>query len=86
MSRGPQQRQQSHKWLPRPCILRAPTPSAGSKKHRNGSQKRQTKSEEATSPLPPKGPKRRRKCYLTPAFSGIPNTKRSKQKIRSGSQ
>ena len=29
-----------------------------------------TKSEVAASPLPSRGPKRGRKCYVTPAFSG----------------
>ena len=37
----------------------------------------------ATSPLPSLGPKRGRKCYVTPAFSGIPNAKLG-DKIRSG--
>ena len=35
-----------------------------------------------TPPLPLRGPKRRRNCYVTPAFSGIPNAKRG-EKIRS---
>ena len=42
-----------------PCILGDP-------------QYRGTKSV-AASPLPSRGPKRGRKCYVTPAFSGIPN-------------
>ena len=50
---------------------RSPTPSAG------------RKSEVATSPLPSRGPKRGRKCYVTPAFLGIPNAKRG-EKIRIG--
>ena len=37
------------------------------------------KSEVATSPLPPQVPKRGRKPYVTPAFSGIPNAKRREQ-------
>ena len=36
-----------------------------------------------TPTLPLRGPKRRRNCYITPAFSGIPNAKRG-DKIRSG--
>ena len=63
--------EQNQKWLPHPafsgaqkraemlchpCILRDP-------------QQRGTKSEVATSPLPSRGPKRGRKCYVTPAFS-----------------
>ena len=35
----------------------------------------------ATSPLPSREPKRGRKCYVTPAFSGVPN---KGDKIRSG--
>ena len=37
----------------------------------------------STSRLPSWGPKRGRDCYVTPAFSGIPNTKHG-EKIRSG--
>ena len=37
----------------------------------------------ATSTLPSRGPKGGRKCYVTPALSGIPNAKRG-EKIRSG--
>ena len=40
---------------------------------------RGTKSEVAASPLPSRGPKRGRKCYATPAFSGIPNAKCGEQ-------
>ena len=43
--------------LHHPCILGDP-------------QHRGTKSEVAASPLPSRGPKRGRKCYVTPAFSG----------------
>ena len=44
-----------------------------------GPQKRGTKLELAASPLPSRVPKRGRKCYITPAFSGIPNAKRGEQ-------
>ena len=37
----------------------------------------------ATSPLPSRGPKRGRNCYVTLAFSGIPNANREEE-IRSG--
>ena len=37
----------------------------------------------AASPLPSRGPKRGRNCYVTPAFSGVPNAKRG-DKIRNG--
>ena len=33
---------------------------------------RGTKSEVAASPLPSRGPKRGRKCYVTPTVSGVP--------------
>ena len=46
-------------------------------------QHRGTKSELAASTLPSRGPKRGRKCYVTPAFLGIPN-KGEQNKIRSG--
>ena len=52
----------AHKWaemLRHPCILGDP-------------QQRGTKSELAASPLPSRGPTSGRKCYVTPAFSGIP--------------
>ena len=52
------------------CILKNP-------------QHRGTKSELSTSPLPSRGPKRGRKCYVTPAFSGISNATPG-SKIRSG--
>ena len=42
-------------------------------------QHRGTYSEVATSPLPSRGPKRGQKCYVTPAFSGIPSAKRGEQ-------
>ena len=66
-----------------PCILGGPQRQA-----------KRTKSEVATSPSPSRGPKRGLKCYVTRAFSGVPNTKRREQnqkwsptkgnKIRSG--
>ena len=51
-----------------PCILRGP-------QH----QGRGAKSEVAASPLLCRGPKRGRKCYITPAFLGVPNAKRGEQ-------
>ena len=81
----PKKGQQNQKWLPQDCLLKgpkqggnatsplhsrgSPTPSAGSK-IRSGPQQRATKSEVAASRLPSPGPKRVRKCYVTPAFSG----------------
>ena len=49
--------------------------------HSLGSPTKGTKSEVATSPLPSWGPKRGRKCYVTLAFSWVPN---KGDKIRSG--
>ena len=49
-----------------PCILGYP-------------QQRGTKSEVATSPLPSRGPKGGRKCYVTLAFLGVPNANRGEQ-------
>ena len=46
-------------------------------------QQRGTKSEVADSPLPSRGPKIGRRCYITPAFSEIHN---KVNKIRSGPQ
>ena len=37
----------------------------------------------ATSPLSSRGPTRGRNCYVTPAFSGLPNAKKG-EKIRRG--
>ena len=69
----------------------SPMPSAKSE-IRSGPQQRGTKSKVA--PLPSRGPKRGRKCYVTPAFLGVPTAKHGKQnqkwsptkgnKIRSG--
>ena len=71
----PHKGEQNQKWLPHPCLLR------GSKVGRNatsplrsrGPQQRGTKSQVDASPLPSRGPKRGRKCYVTPTSSGIPN-------------
>ena len=64
--------QKSAEFLSNPCILGgSPMPTTG------------TKSNEATSPLPYRGPRRGRNCYVTPTFLGAPNTK-NMDKIRSG--
>ena len=86
--------EQNYKWLPHPCLLGdpkegsnamsplhsrgSPTPSAGSK-IKSGPLQRGTKSKVAASLLPSWGPKGGRKCYVTLAFSGIPNAKRGEQ-------
>ena len=91
---APNKGEQNQKWLPHPYLLGgpkegrnatsplhsrgSPMPSAGSK-IRSGPQQRGAKSEVAASPLPSWGPKRGQKCYITPAFSEIPNAKRGEQ-------
>ena len=52
--------------LHHPCILGYP-------------QQKGKNSEVAASPLPCREPKRGRKCYVTPPFSGIPNAKCGEQ-------
>ena len=44
-----------------------------------GLQQRGTHSELAASVMPPRGPKSGRKCYFTPAFSGVPNKGKQNQ-------
>ena len=44
-------------------------------------QQRGTKSEVAASPVPPPGPQKGRKCYVTPAFSGIPKQRGTKSEV-----
>ena len=55
-------REQNQKWSP-----------TKRKKISSGPQQRGTKSEVATSPVFSWGPKRGQECYVTPAFSGVPN-------------
>ena len=72
---------QNQKWVPHRCLLGGPQVggNATSPLHTQGSPKqRGTKSEVAASPLPSRGPTSGRKCYGTPAFSGIPKTKGDK--------
>ena len=52
--------------LRHPCIL-------------GGPQQKRTQSEVAASPSPSRGPKKGRKCYVNPAFSGMPNAGRREQ-------
>ena len=82
----PNKREKTQKWQPHPCLLGGPkeggnatspvhsqgSPTKGNK-IRSGPQQRETEPQVATSPLPSRGPKRGRKCYITPAFSRIPN-------------
>ena len=83
-SRGsPNKGGQNHKWPPHPCLLRGPKAggSATSLVSSWGSPTKGTTSEVATSPLPSRRPKRGWRCYVTLAFSGVPN---KGDKIRSG--
>ena len=60
---------------PHPRLLGGPKEggSAMQPLHSRGSPNKRAKSELAPSSLPSRGPKRGRKCYATPAFSGVPN-------------
>ena len=60
--------QKREEMLRHPCILRGPQHQA-----------RGAKSEVAASSLLSRRPKRGRKCYVTLAFSGVPNAKRREQ-------
>ena len=63
--------------LHHPCILWDPQRQPRKEpKVSSGPKQRGTKSELAASPLPTRGPKIGPKCYVTRAFSGIPNAKR----------
>ena len=57
----------------------SPTPSTG-RKFKSGPLQRGTKSKVAASPLSSRRPKRGRKCYMSPACSGIPNLGDKNQK------
>ena len=79
----PQTRGQNHKWLPHPCLLGGPQVGGIATKplHSRGSPHKETKSKVASSPLPSRGPTSGWKCYITPAFSGVP---KQGDKIKSG--
>ena len=83
----PNKGEQNQKWLPHPYLLGG-TKRAGnatSPLHSWDPQQRGTKSKVAASPLPSRGPTWGRKCYVTLAFSRIPNAKRGEQKTEEGS-
>ena len=75
--------EQNQKWLPHPCLLGGPKQGgiAMSPLHSRGSPKPSAwkKSEVAASPVPSRTSTRGRNCYVTPAFSGIPNAKHGEQ-------
>ena len=81
----PNKGEQNQKWLPHACLLGGPKEGANatSPLHSRGYRTKGSKPEVDASPLPSQKPKRGRKCYATPAFSGIPNAKRG-EKIGSG--
>ena len=71
--------------LRHPCILGDPQRQPRrEQKISSGPKQRETKLEVAASPLPSRGAKKGQKCYVTPAFSGIPNANQWEQKISSG--
>ena len=82
-SRGsPNKRGQNQNWLPQPCL------PGGPKEGRNATSpvhSRGTKGDKirigCPNPLPSRGPKRGRKCYVTHAFSQVHKTKRDKIRI-----
>ena len=78
---GPQQTGQNRKWLPHPCNPGGPSTAERLRMCSWGSPNKRTKSEVVASPLPSHGPKRGWKCYVTPAFLGVPN---KGDKMRSG--
>ena len=80
---GPKTRGQNKKCPPHPCLLRGPKmgTSATQPLHSRGSPNKGGEPEVVASPLPCWGPKRERKCQITPSFSGIPQ---QGNKIRSG--
>ena len=72
----PKQRQTKSKWLPHPYLLGAQHVggNATSPVHPRRSPKK-------ALPLPSQGPKRWRKCHITPAFGGIPKQKGTKSSV-----
>ena len=79
-SRGsPNKGGQNQNWLPHPCFLGGPNEggSAMSPLHSRGSPNKGGASV-AASLLPSRGAKRGRKCYVNPAFSGIPKQRGTK--------
>ena len=74
--------EQNQKWLPHPCLLGGQK-MAEMLRHAyvlRDPQQRGTESQVAASPLPSPGPKGGRKCYVTLAFSGVPNKGEQNQK------
>ena len=86
---GPQRqaRGDDQKWLPHPYLLGDPKEGGGAMQplhfRWSPTPRAARKSEVPTSTLPSRGPKRGRKRYVTPAFSGVPNAKRG-ENIRIG--
>ena len=78
--------EQNEKWLPHPCLLGGPQVGANatSPLHSRGSPTPSTGSKIRTRCLTPAylGPKRGQKCYVTPAFSEVPNAKCGEQHHR----
>ena len=67
--------------------LRVPNPKSRGSKEGGNAVQRETKSEWAASPLPSRGPKGGRICYVTPAFSGFTQaTTQDRNHLRAKSQ
>ena len=79
------QGEQNQKWLPSPCLLGGPKKSISATyplhSRRSPTPSADTKSELPTSPLPPWGSKRGWTCYVTTAFSGVPNKIATKSEV-----
>ena len=73
--------EQNHKWLPHSCLLGNPKEGGNATPplHSRGSKKRGNKTRRGCLTRSLRGRKRGRKCYVTPAFSGVPNANRGEQ-------
>ena len=76
-----QARGENQNWLPHPYLLGGAQMGgkATSPLHSQGSRTKGTKLELVASALPSRKRTNGRKCYVTPAFSGVPNAKRGEQ-------
>ena len=84
---NPKCEEQNRKCLPHPYLLGGPKEGGTTTQplHSRGSPtpSARKKTELPASPRPSQRPKRGRNCYVTHAFSGVPNAKRG-EKIRIG--
>ena len=78
----PNKGDQNQKWLPHPCLVGGPKEGANatSPEHSWGSPTKGTKIRSGYLPPTFPGAQKRRKCYVTPALSGILNKRNQNQK------